>query len=61
MRRGRIYPPQADEPYMQSLSRFALLEPRIETTLQIVSILICWAILLSLFDQGSVDEFVNDA
>jgi hypothetical protein len=33
----------ADKPYMQSLSRSGLLESRIETTLQIVSILICWA------------------
>jgi len=30
----RIYPPQADEPYIQFLSRSGLLEPRIETTLQ---------------------------
>jgi hypothetical protein len=41
MRLRRIYPPQADEPYMQSLSRSGLLEPSIETTFQIVSILIC--------------------
>jgi len=34
MRLRRIYPPQADEPYMQSLSRFGLLEPRIEPTFQ---------------------------
>ena len=39
----KVYPPLADEPYMQSLSRSGLLESRIETTLQIVSILICWA------------------
>ena len=31
----QVYPPQADEPYMQSLSRSGLLEPRIETTLQV--------------------------
>jgi hypothetical protein len=58
MRLRRIYPPQADEPYMHSLSRFGLLESRVrrvylpvaglsasggKTTLQIVSILICRA------------------
>jgi len=37
----RIYAPPADEAYMQSLSGSGLLEPRIETTLQIVAILIC--------------------
>ena len=40
---SRIYAPQAHLPYMRSLSRSGLLEPRIETTLQIVSILICSA------------------
>ena len=30
----RIYAPPAHEPYMQSLSRSGLLEPRIETTFQ---------------------------
>ena len=42
----QVYPPQADEPYMQSLSRSGLLELRIETTLQIVSILMCWPDML---------------
>jgi len=31
----KLYPPHADLPYMQSLSRSGLLEPRIETTLQV--------------------------
>jgi hypothetical protein len=37
----QVYAHQAYLPYIQSPSRSGLLEPRIETTLQIVSILIC--------------------